>query len=65
MLERDVEQGQEVFYRRCRRIPDFCDEGTYFAEEALLPLVALAPRRSSWHGLRRLQWRARDARFQA
>jgi hypothetical protein len=32
VLERDVEQGQEVFYRRCRRIPDFCDEGTYLAE---------------------------------
>jgi hypothetical protein len=39
VIERDVEQGEEVFYRRRRRIPDFGNERTYFEQEALLPLA--------------------------
>ena len=42
MLERYVEQGEEVFYRRRRRVPDFGNEGTYFEQQALLPLAQLS-----------------------
>ena len=41
MLERNVEQGDEIFDRRRWRIPDFADEGSYFEQEILLPLAHL------------------------
>jgi hypothetical protein len=42
VLERYVEQGEEVFYRRRRRVPEFGNEGTYFEQQALLPLAQLS-----------------------
>ena len=39
VVERDVEQGQEVFSRRRRRIPDFGHEGVDLKQELRLPLA--------------------------
>jgi len=39
VVERDVEQGQEIFSRRHRRIPDFSHEGVDLEQEPRLPLA--------------------------
>ena len=39
VLNRDVEQGAEVFHRRRRRIPDFGDKGSDIEEQPRLPLA--------------------------
>src|SRR6266403_672805 len=42
VLERYVEQGEEVFNRRRRRVPDVGNEETYFEQQVLLPLAQLS-----------------------
>jgi hypothetical protein len=39
VIERDVEQGAEVFRRRRRRVPDFGDKGINIEEQPCLPLA--------------------------